>query len=65
MAQDEFYCDECRMTFQSRDELERHNRSVHSRYTCEACGAIVTSQSELEEHNRHLHPEIENIPPLT
>lgn len=60
MAENEYYCDECRMTFQSPVELEQHNRSVHSRYTCEVCGAIVTSQREMEDHNRHLHPETEN-----
>jgi hypothetical protein len=62
MAQDEFYCDECRMTFDSKDALEEHNRQVHSRYTCEVCGAILTSEREMEDHNRHLHPDIERTP---
>lgn len=59
MTQSEFYCDECRMTFQSPVDLEQHNRSVHARYTCEVCGAIQTSQSEMDDHMRFLHPETE------
>ena len=59
MAQDEFYCDDCHITFDSKDALEAHYREVHSRFTCEVCGAIVTSESELEDHNRHLHPDLE------
>ena len=59
MAQDDFYCDQCRMTFESKDELEQHDRTVHSRFTCEICGAILTSQREMDDHNRHLHPETE------
>ena len=62
MAQDEIYCDECRMTFTSQDDLEQHNRRVHSRFTCEICGAIQTSEREMENHNRHLHPDIERTP---
>ena len=59
MAQDEFYCDECRMTFDTQADLEEHNRTTHSRFTCEICGAILLSQREMEDHTRHLHPETE------
>lgn len=62
MAQEEFSCDDCHMTFTSRDALEEHYRRVHSRYTCQVCGAIVTSERELEDHNRHLHPDVEQTP---
>lgn len=62
MAQDEFYCEDCRMTFETKADLDEHNGSTHSRYTCEVCGAILTSQREMEDHTRHLHPETERTP---
>lgn len=62
MAQDEFYCDECRMTFDTKADLDEHNRTTHSRFTCEICGAILISQGELEGHNRQLHPDVERTP---
>jgi transposase-like protein len=59
MAQDQYKCNECGATFNSKAELEQHNRTVHSRYTCEACGQTFTSESELEAHNRQMHPEMQ------
>ena len=59
MAQDQYKCEECGAMFNSKKELEQHNRTVHSRYTCEACGATFNSESELEAHNRQAHPEMQ------
>jgi DNA-directed RNA polymerase subunit RPC12/RpoP len=58
MAQDQYRCEECGTTFDSREALEQHNRTMHSRYTCEACGQTFNSESELETHNRQAHPEM-------
>jgi DNA-directed RNA polymerase subunit RPC12/RpoP len=60
MAQDEYKCEECGATFQGAAELERHNRSVHSRFTCDACGRTFDSLSELEAHTGVSHPEQES-----
>jgi transposase-like protein len=59
MAQDQYKCNECGATFNSKAELEQHNRTMHSRYTCEACGETFNSESELEAHNRKAHPEMQ------
>ena len=57
MAQNQYKCEECGATFNSKEEREQHNRMVHSRYTCEACGQMFGSETELESHNRMAHPE--------
>jgi transposase-like protein len=59
MAQNQFKCEECGATFNTAEEREQHNRTVHSRFTCEACGEVFSSESELESHNRQKHPEMQ------
>ena len=59
MAQDQYRCEDCGATFNSKAELEQHNRTMHARYTCESCGATFNSESELEAHNRQAHPEMQ------
>ncbi len=59
MAQDQYRCEECGATFSSKEGLEQHNRTMHSRYTCEACGEAFNSESELEAHARQAHPEMQ------
>jgi len=57
MAQNQYKCEECGATFNSKEERESHNRMAHSRYTCEDCGQTFNSEAELESHNRMTHPE--------
>jgi rubredoxin len=59
MSQDPYRCEECGATFNSKEGLEQHNRTMHSRFTCEACGQVFNSESELEAHNRQAHPEMQ------
>ncbi len=59
MAQDEYKCEDCGAIFHGTAELERHNRSVHSRFNCDACGETFASLAELEAHNGVSHPEKE------
>jgi transposase-like protein len=59
MAQNQYKCEECGATFNSQAELEKHNRTMHSRFTCEACGQMFNSEAELEAHNRQMHPEMQ------
>ena len=57
MTQNQYRCSECGATFSSREALEQHNRTMHSRFTCEVCGQSLGSAQELEVHNRQMHPE--------
>ena len=57
MTQDQYKCEECGAAFNSREALEQHNRTMHSRFTCEACGQTFSSMQELDAHNREVHPE--------
>ncbi len=57
-----YSCQQCGATFQSKEELDEHNRSHHGmgggmggNYTCAACGATFSSQEELQEHARKEH----------
>lgn len=59
MTQNQHTCAECGATFQNQADLERHNRTVHSRFTCDVCGETFSSENELETHNRIVHPEIQ------
>lgn len=59
MTQDEYKCEECGATFHGAAELERHHRSVHSRFTCDVCRQTFDSLAELEEHSGVAHPERE------
>ena len=62
MIPDQLKCPECGAAFNTPLELERHNRTVHSRYTCVTCGQTFKSEDELDAHNRQMHPEKENTP---
>jgi transposase-like protein len=59
MAQNQYKCEECGATFHNQADLEKHNRTVHSRFTCDVCGETFESDAELEAHSRILHPEIQ------
>jgi uncharacterized Zn-finger protein len=59
MAQNQHKCAECGATFHSQADLERHYRTVHSRFTCDVCGETISSENEFETHNRITHPEIQ------
>jgi DNA-directed RNA polymerase subunit RPC12/RpoP len=59
MAQNQYKCEACGATFDTKAELEQHNRMTHSQYTCEACGQTFNSEAELEAHNRQMHPEMQ------
>jgi DNA-directed RNA polymerase subunit RPC12/RpoP len=56
MAQNQYKCEACGATFDTKAE---HNRMAHSQYTCEACGQTFNSEAELEAHNRQMHPEMQ------
>lgn len=62
MTQNQYTCTECGATFDSREGLEQHNRTMHSRFTCKACGQTFSSAQELETHNREVHPETQEAP---
>jgi transcription elongation factor Elf1 len=57
MAQKKYTCKDCNAVFESRLELERHNRTMHAPYKCEVCGQTFSSESELKIHNWISHPE--------
>ena len=59
MNQNQFTCEECDANFYSQEELEDHNRSIHSRYTCDICGEQLDSEAEFEAHTSVAHPEIQ------
>ncbi len=59
MSQTQYRCGECGASFSSQQDLEEHNRTVHSRFTCDTCGESFGSKSELEAHNRVAHPEVQ------
>lgn len=57
MTQTQYRCGECSATFYSQQDLEEHNRTVHSRFICDICGETLGSEAELEAHNRITHPQ--------
>jgi len=59
MAQNTYQCEECKAVFYTREAMENHNRTVHSRYTCDVCGESLDSEAEFEAHTRVMHPEIQ------
>jgi hypothetical protein len=59
MAQNKYQCEECSAVYYTREDLEQHHRTVHSRYTCDVCGESLDSESEFEAHTRVMHPEIQ------
>ena len=59
MPPNKYECEECDASFYTREDLEQHNRMIHSRYTCDVCGESLDSEAEFEAHSRVMHPEIE------
>ena len=59
MTQSSYPCEECNANFHTREDLEDHSRTIHSRYTCDICGERLDSQAEFEAHTSVMHPEIE------
>ncbi|HLO14038.1 MAG TPA: C2H2-type zinc finger protein [Anaerolineales bacterium] len=59
MTQNKYQCEECDAVFYTREDLEKHNRTIHSRFTCDICGESFDSENELEAHNQVMHPEIQ------
>ena len=57
MAQNQYKCEVCGATLESKAELEEHNRKMHPQYGCDICGETFSSESELQTHNRIAHPE--------
>ena len=58
MSQSKYECEECNAVFYTREDMEYHDRTIHSRYTCDVCGERLYSESEFEAHNSVMHPEI-------
>jgi argonaute-like protein implicated in RNA metabolism and viral defense len=56
-------CDGCGQTFNSKGELQEHQRIMHpaqdGRCRCDVCGQVFNSDNELGEHKRVMHPEKE------
>lgn len=61
MTQKEYRCQACDAAFESKEELEIHNRTMHERYRCEICGKTFRSESELKTHIWISHPEEEPV----
>jgi hypothetical protein len=59
MAQNKYQCEECSAIFYTQEDLEQHNRTLHSRYTCDVCGERLDSEAELEAHTGVMHPQIQ------
>jgi DNA-directed RNA polymerase subunit RPC12/RpoP len=57
MDQNQYTCDTCGAAFDTKVELEGHNRMMHSQYKCEVCGQSFDSERELEAHNLAMHPD--------
>jgi DNA-directed RNA polymerase subunit RPC12/RpoP len=57
MAQNEYKCEVCGATLNSKAELEEHSRKMHPQYGCDICGETFSTESELETHIRIAHPE--------
>jgi DNA-directed RNA polymerase subunit RPC12/RpoP len=62
MAQNQYTCDTCGEAFDTREELQKHERMMHSQYKCEVCGQTFDSEGELEAHNLAMHPERQITP---
>lgn len=59
MTQSKYQCEECSAVFYTREDLEKHNRTIHSQFRCDICGETFDSETSLEAHSRIAHPEIE------
>jgi transposase-like protein len=62
MDPNEYKCEECGATFNNEVDWERHNRTVHSRFTCESCHETFNAEDEFESHNFKMHPELQKFP---
>jgi uncharacterized C2H2 Zn-finger protein len=59
MAQNQFKCGECGAVFYTAEDLEQHNRTIHSQFRCDICGETFSSESELEAHIGVSHPQMQ------
>ena len=59
MTQNQFKCEECGAVFNTPEDLEKHNRTVHSQFRCDICGETFSSESELEAHIGVSHPQMQ------
>jgi transposase-like protein len=59
MSQNKYECEECSAVFYTKEDMEKHNRTVHSRFRCDLCGETFGSEAEWEAHNAIAHPEIQ------
>ena len=59
MTQNQFKCDKCSAVFYTQEDLENHNRTIHSRFRCDICGETFDSEHELETHSSVEHPQIQ------
>jgi len=62
IAQNQYTCDVCGSSFDTKNELEEHNHIAHSLYKCQVCGEAFDSESELKSHNLVMHPERRTTP---
>ncbi len=62
MVLNQYKCQACGATFNSREDLRTHNRAEHSQYECEECQQMFNSQTELDTHVQEMHLEQEQIP---
>ena len=60
MSQNQYKCEECGAVFHTREDLEKHNRTMHSKFRCDICGETFDSEAELEAHTSVSHPQIQN-----
>jgi DNA-directed RNA polymerase subunit RPC12/RpoP len=60
-ASNEFRCDRCGQTFESRERLEAHWVDSHEIERaevihCDVCGTHFDARGQLEKHKREQHP---------
>ena len=60
MTQNQHKCEECGAVFYTQEDLEKHNRTMHSKFRCDLCGETFDSEAELEAHTSVSHPQIQN-----
>ena len=52
----EFQCDECDKSFNSKNQLEKHEK-MHETFECEKCDKIFYYEGLLETHTEAVHPD--------
>ena len=62
MPQNQYKCETCGATFNTKDKLNEHHRTMHSQFRCEDCGQTFASEADLEMHIRSAHPQQERHP---